>query len=179
MVKLDKSGLLKKIEKLQELDNSTITYGIFGDKANQLVNDGGKITVGHLARIHEEGRSYRHKGGNIAITGANGDVRHIHIKAGTIITIPSRPFFTNARIKIRTELAQILVTQFKLLWNNKNNVNNFLNQIGKYAKQTIMFEIQNGEFYPLGELQAFKKGNMRELIDSGQMMNAVDYQIKA
>ncbi len=157
MVKFDKSGLEKKIKKLEELNQITITYGIFGEKASQhSFGGGGGLPVGVVARIQEEG--LRSKDGKIRI--------------------PSRPFFTYAKIQIRRELPKILARQFKLLWGNNNSIDNFARQIGNYCKQTVVENIRDSSKYtPLSPITVRIKGNDIPLIDSGQMLKSVDFKI--
>lgn len=178
-VKLNKDGLLKKINNLNSINNAKITFGIFGDKAKQ-VHEGSYLSVGHIAKIHEEGRTIRYPNGaqltfKSAIT---GEYRTLNIPPGGTITIPARPFFFNSTLMIKAELLDVMRRQFKLLWANSNNVDNFLKQIGKFCKEKVQYEILNGKFVKLSELQVFIKGQGRPLQDSMQMYNAVDYKTK-
>jgi hypothetical protein len=50
MVKYWKDGLEKKIGCLKELNNATVRYGIFGDKAKELAGDKQNITMGQLVK---------------------------------------------------------------------------------------------------------------------------------
>lgn len=156
MVKCNKSGLENKIKQLEKLNQITITYGIFGEKASQRSAGGGGLPVGVVARIQEEGLRSR-----------DGRIR-----------IPSRPFFTYSKIQIRRELPKIIARQFKLLWGNNNSIDNLLRQIGNYCKQTVINNIRDSSKYtPLSPITVRIKGNDIPLIDSGQMLGSVDYKI--
>jgi hypothetical protein len=174
MAKYNNKGLLEKIAKLKELNNSSVRYGIFGDKANQPVNDGGRITVGHLARIHEEGRSFVLKHA-LTIPNRAGELRTLG--SGTRITIPSRPFFSSSHWALSEELPDVISRQFKLFILNKNSINNLLKQIGEVCKNTVQEHIKNTSFIPLNKLRVLEKGHGDPLQDSMQLYNSVDYKV--
>jgi len=178
-IKYNKDGLLKKIEKLNSLNNAKVTFGIFGDKAKQTHNNS-SLTVGHIAKIHEEGRTIRYPNGALLTfkSRITGEYRTFHIPPGGTVKIPARPFFFSGVVIIKAELWQVMRTQFKLLWSNSNNTDNFLKQIGKLCKDTIQNEIINGKFVKLSDLQIFIKGHDKPLQDSMQLYNSVDYQTK-
>jgi len=175
MAKLDKSGLLKKINSLNSLHNSSVKFGIFGNKAKEKHNNS-NLSVGQIARIHEEGRSFKLKS-NVAITNTSGEIRWLF--RGTKITIPSRAFFFSGTMNIKGSLLDVMRTQFKLLWVGSNNADNFLKQIGKFCKSEVQDAIKTFNGVPLNEyITVFKKGHNIPLIETEQLYNAIDFEVK-
>ncbi len=175
-MKKDISKLENLISKLSEIDSKKVKYGIFGAKAMMPASDGGRITIGKLARIMEQGRTYRLKGSVSIFSKLSGETRVLD--KGTLIHIPARPFFTYANIQIKKDFNKVFKIQFKLLMNNKNSANNMLNQLGKFASETVKDTMRNRALYaPLSDLQIWKKGNDTPLIDTGLLLNSVSYEV--
>lgn len=183
-MKFDKKGLESKLKSLKKINKSEIKFGIFGRNANKYDDDrwtisknGGRIKIGHLARILEEGRTFIHKGGIVRFRNHAGEERVWRIKPGTLIRIPSRPFFTFAFIKIKKELPIFFRKKFIEYINSNTYVERFLYPIGDFCSKTVKDEITNFQGN-ISELQAWKKGNNKPLSDSGKLLNAVDYEVK-
>ena len=118
-----------------------------------------------------------------------GEERVWRIKPGTVIHIPSRPFFTYAFTNIKKDIPGVAKIQIKLLMSNSSNVKNMLTQIGKYCSETVKKEISEFKGSVFNQLkdnsdkegqadQIWKKGHSQPLTDSGKLLEAVDFAIK-
>ena len=90
------------------------------------------------------------------------------------ITIPARPFMQMTFNNNQTKWAKILSTTLK---NNNLNVDLALNYVGDFAKADIRDTIEHGNFVENSARTIAIKGNDHPLIDSGEMMNSIDYEV--
>jgi hypothetical protein len=176
--KVNIDSIIKLHENLAILHKKYVKFGIFGSNANRPASDNSRINIGQQAVIMEEGRTIRYpNGARIRLENRSGEIRYLIIRPGGTITIPSRPFWTRSIKNIEKGIRKLLQTQFKLLVINKNSTENILKQIGIFCKEEVKSSITNESYEPLSELQIWKKGNSKELIDTSNMLNAVDYKI--
>ena len=90
------------------------------------------------------------------------------------INIPSRPFMQNTATKQKSKWSKLLVETLK---NNSVNVENALNILGDQAKSDIQETIEEGDFTPNSLRTVAIKGKDTPLIDTGEMLKSVDYEV--
>lgn len=88
--------------------------------------------------------------------------------------IPPRPFFT--RVVKRGEKTWGAALGRFLVKNNMN-VDNALFLMGELVKGEIQQEITSGNFKPLKPATVRRKGFSTPLVDTGHMLNSVDYEV--
>jgi hypothetical protein len=88
--------------------------------------------------------------------------------------IPPRPFFSNVVAKGRRTWGAALVT---LLEQNNYDAKKSLRMMGEGIKGEIQKEITNGSFAPLKPATVRRKGFDKPLVDTGHMLNSVDYEV--
>lgn len=89
--------------------------------------------------------------------------------------IPPRPFFSNVVAKGRRTWGQALVS---LLKQEDYDATRALQLMGEGIKGQIQNEINNGSFTPLKPATVRRKGFDKPLVDTGHMVNSVDYEVK-
>ena len=166
--------------RVKSLDGASVEFGILDPEAFMMVggSDDGthKISLGHLAHIMEEGRTYVHKGGSFSLTNKKGESVFVNIKKGSIIHIPARPFFSTAYYNNLNILKTMMADGFKSVLNGKKNARSVLSLIGRFMRTEIKSSIAGGNFVTLSLLQEWKKGHNRPLRDSGTLYRAVKYR---
>lgn len=95
---------------------------------------------------------------------------------GTSNGIPSRPFMRDSVDKHADEVNRMLEEQATLL---KRGVSakQILKNLGEFQKGMIQQEILDGQFEPNAESTIRKKKSDKPLIDTGHMLQSVNYQI--
>jgi hypothetical protein len=89
-------------------------------------------------------------------------------------TAPPRPFFRNAVDKYGDEWAPAIG---KLLKRNDMDVVRTLQMTGEAIKGQVQQSIKDTNHPPLAESTIKRKGFEKPLIDTGQMLDSVEYQI--
>ena len=91
--------------------------------------------------------------------------------------IPARPFIQPS-IKDNTDkYKKLMRKQAGLLLFRRTSLNNALSLVGEVAKADIQKYMLSANFKPLAASTIEAKGSSKPLIDSGQMRNAITYEI--
>lgn len=88
--------------------------------------------------------------------------------------IPPRPFFSNTVAAGKKKWGDALVT---LLKENDYDAKRSLALMGEGIKGEIQNAINNGSYTPLKPATVRRKGFDKPLIDTGHMLNSVDYEV--
>lgn len=88
--------------------------------------------------------------------------------------IPPRPFFSNVVAKGRKTWGKILAD---LLKTNDFDAKESLLLMGEGIKGEIQNSINNGAYAPLKPATVRRKGFDKALVDTGHMLNSVDYEV--
>jgi hypothetical protein len=98
----------------------------------------------------------------------------IHNYGAPAAGIPPRPFFSNVVAAGRKKWGNTLVS---LLKQNDYDAAKVLRLMGEGIKGEIQNSINNGSYTPLKPATARRKGFDKPLIDTGHMINSVDYEV--
>lgn len=126
------------------------------------VSNPGTLRVGFLS-----GATYP-DGTSVALVAA---VQNFGSPAGGI---PPRPFFSNMVSKGRRSWGPVLT---KILKENNYDAKKSLRQMGEVIKGELQDSIVNGSYVPLKPETVQRKGFAKPLIDTGHMLNSVDYEV--
>lgn len=147
--------------------------------------------VAYIAAIQEYGGTFNHPGGTRYITDAVINKRTLQVGTRFVgadfvgetevtkahkITIPPRPFF---RTMIAENSPQWGETLGKQLVATNYNVNRSLRLMGTEMKGQLQDSIRNWSTPSNAPSTIRKKGFNDPLIDSGEMLNAVDFEVKS
>lgn len=91
-------------------------------------------------------------------------------------TIPARPFVSKAWDDHSGELLKQAAKGFGSLLKGAS-AESICKEMGEFGVKIIVDEIDNGSFVPNAPSTIAKKGSDHPLIDTGQMKQAVDYEI--
>jgi hypothetical protein len=138
-------------QRVAKLGSVELHVGVVGEKASHLTADG-KLTMGELAAIHEYGAP----------------------AAG----IPQRSFI---RFTLHNKAGEILSHQFAGsgdLLEGKVTMDQALNKLGKLVAEEIKNSITGRQIkQDLKPATIARKGHDTALIDSGQLLDAIGYEI--
>jgi len=91
--------------------------------------------------------------------------------------IPSRPFLKQSVDNNIDEINQMLAEKKQEIMSG-GSAKQVLQDIGLFQKDLIQMEITEGSFEPNAESTVKKKGSDKPLIDTGRMLQSVNYKIK-
>lgn len=136
------------------------------DKLRQrLVGDNKVVHVGIPEGKHEE------DGTPVAMIAA------VHEFGSPSQEIPERPFLRITPVKHREKYVRLNRINLVKMLRGQTTVENALGQLGEMAKGDVQQEIRNGNFAPLKAETIRRKGSSRPLIDSGQMVQSVSWEL--
>lgn len=92
------------------------------------------------------------------------------------VGIPPRPFFTDMIAKRSPEWADAIG---KLLVANQYDAARTLDMIGEAVAGQLRKQIQDTNAPPLAASTIRRKGHAKPLVDTGQMLNSVDYKVQS
>lgn len=92
--------------------------------------------------------------------------------------IPARPFITPSITSNQEKYKKMLRAQAKQLIFRRVSLNTALSIVGEAAKSDIQKYMLSASFTPLKPETIKRKGSSKPLIDTGQMRNAITYEIK-
>lgn len=91
--------------------------------------------------------------------------------------IPERPFLRVAIRKNKDKYHRLNHVNLIKLIKGQTTVDTALSQLGEMAKGDVQQEIRNGDFAPLKPETVKAKGSSKPLIDSGQMVQSVSWEL--
>ena len=102
-------------------------------------------------------------------------VAAIHNYGAPKAKIPSRPFFSNMIADKSGQWPNMLV---KFMKDSNLDATKSLTQLGEVISGQLRDSINNGAYAPLRPATIARKGFDKPLIDTGHMVNSIDYDIK-
>lgn len=144
-----------------------------------------KINIKNIKKIDKQFKDISEKKIKIGITGDEKSEDGTYVRDyafwneyGTS-KIPARPFFRTALIfpKARGEVNDYVEKTLKEVL--KGNITGLksLDKIGLYCKGRVIKSISSGNWEPLSESTIKNKGKSKPLVDKGNMIKSVDYEV--
>jgi len=174
--------IVQKLEKAESvrvgfLENATYPDGKPVAQIAAIQEYGATITVAEhetsIFRSIDKNGEFRNNGRFVKISKANIETRHA-VPEHTI-TIPSRPFF---RTTIAAKSPAWGDDLAKAIKEKKYDAKQALAAMGQVISEQIQTGIVKFDGVPLATSTIRKKGFDKQLIDTGAMMRAVDYEVK-
>lgn len=91
--------------------------------------------------------------------------------------IPERPFLRVAIQRNRQKYVRLNRINLVKMLRGQATVDQALGQLGEMAKGDVQTEIRSGVFTPLKEATKKRKGSSRPLIDTGQMVQSIAWEL--
>ena len=91
--------------------------------------------------------------------------------------IPERPFLRVAVQKNRIKYVRLNRINLVKMLRGQATVEQALGQLGEMAKGDVQTEIRSGDFAPLKPATIKRKGSSRPLIDTGQMVQSIQWEL--
>lgn len=91
--------------------------------------------------------------------------------------IPERPFLRVAVQRNRQKYVRLNRINLVKMLRGQATVDQALGQLGEMAKGDVQTEIRNGDFAPLKPATIKRKGSSRPLIDTGQMVQSIVWEL--
>lgn len=92
-------------------------------------------------------------------------------------SIPERPFLRVAIQSNRQKYVRLNRINLVKMLRGQATVDQALGQLGEMAKGDVQTEIRSGVFTPLKEATKKRKGSSRPLIDTGQMVQSIAWEL--
>ena len=91
--------------------------------------------------------------------------------------IPERPFLRVAVQRNRQKYVRLNRINLVKMLRGQMGMEQALGQLGKMAKGDVQTEIRSGDFTPLKAATIKRKGSSRPLIDTGQMVQSIQWEL--
>ena len=91
--------------------------------------------------------------------------------------IPERPFLRVAVQRNRQKYVRLNRINLVKMLRGQATVEQALGQLGEMAKGDVQTEIRSGDFAPLKPATIKRKGSSRPLIDTGQMVQSIAWEL--
>ncbi|MGE4448574.1 MAG: hypothetical protein AB7E15_09785 [Azospira sp.] len=91
--------------------------------------------------------------------------------------IPERPFLRVAVQRNRQKYVRLNRINLVKMLRGQATIEQALGQLGEMAKGDVQTEIRSGVFTPLKEATKKRKGSSRPLIDTGQMVQSIAWEL--
>ena len=91
--------------------------------------------------------------------------------------IPERPFLRVAVQKNRIKYVRLNRINLVKMLRGQMGMEQALGQLGEMAKGDVQTEIRSGDFTPLKAATIKRKGSSRPLIDTGQMVQSIQWEL--
>lgn len=163
--KLDRAGgstatfesILKAIK---TIDKQSVKVGLLESKGGAAVPEGSPMTIAGIGAIHEYGTLYA--------TNADGEQ-----------LIPERRWLRGTFEQYKAELVEMQIKIAKGLLANKVKPEQALKLLGVWAANKVKFYVKGTDNVQpgLAESTIAAKGSTRPLVDTGLMINSVNYEI--
>jgi hypothetical protein len=109
----------------------------------------------------------------------NASLAYIHEHGSPAANIPPRPFLgPGVERSVGQIRAALVAGAQKFLGGDRGAINQSLNQAGLIAQGAVQQYMVSGNFAPLQAATIRRKGSSKPLIDTGQLRQAVTYQVK-
>ncbi len=94
-------------------------------------------------------------------------------------TIPARPFMDVMRTEYRDYLSKVAQTELNKIINGSGNSASFFSRFGVASKGCLQRAmLQSDRYRPNADSTIKRKGSSRPLIDTGTLINSVDYEVR-
>lgn len=91
--------------------------------------------------------------------------------------IPERSFLRTAIQRNRKTYARLNKINLVKMLRGHMDAETALGQLGEMAKGDVQFEIRSGDFVPLKPATIKRKGSSKPLIDTGQMVQSISWEL--
>lgn len=142
-----------------------IDMTVFDELKKRLVGDGKVVHVGI-----QEGKKET-DGTPVAMIAA------VHEYGSPSQGIPERPFLRVAIQKNRTKYVRLNRINIVKMMRGQMQMEQALGLLGEMAKGDVVTEIKSGDFAPLKAATIKRKGSSRPLIDTGQMVQSMQWEL--
>lgn len=116
-----------------------------------------------------------HKNSSLKVS----QIAYIHEFGSPINNIPARPFFYSGVSNARDRIGNLARYYGGLVADGKRGaIKNGLEDIGAEAVRSIRRKLFQGPFEPLAPSTVERKGHDTPLIDTGQMLDSIEYQVR-
>jgi len=88
------------------------------------------------------------------------------------------PFIRNGIAKGKSKLDKLRIDLIKQYITNSASLDTLLNKLGLLGKSLIQKEIKTVTSPALSETTTLRKKSTKPLIDTGQLLNSIDYEVK-
>lgn len=151
-----------------KIKGCSVEIGLFGEGATPADN------VAYRGFINEYGIE-------IVITEKMRGYLHViglHVKATTDkVVIPSRPFMRETFEKNETKIFELIDEWYTKLVEGTIDLHGFFTRIGVLVEGLTKISIRSGEWTKNHPITIENKGSSKPLIDSGEMLNSVKFEI--
>lgn len=173
-------ALMRRLKEIAEKagDGGTLRTGFL---ENATYPDG--TSVARVAATHEFGADIPHPGGTRYVIGSDGMAHFVSndfvgpvhgVTKPHMIKIPPRPFFRTMIAEKSKDWPRALGALAK---NNDYDIDKTLGQMGEGIKGQLQESIRHLDSPALSPVTVARKGFEKPLVDTGHMMNSVDYEV--
>lgn len=183
MASVELKGGQTLVRRLEEMAKKVGAGGVLrtGFLENATYPDGTPVAL--VAATHEFGANIPHPGGTRYVIGSDGMAHFVSndfvgpvhgVAKPHTINIPPRPFFRTMIAEKSKDWPRALGALAK---NNDYDIDKTLGQMGEGIKGQLQQSIQKLDGPPLKAATVARKGFDKPLVDTGHMMNSVDYEV--
>ncbi len=101
----------------------------------------------------------------------------VHELGSIKANVPARPFIAPSMKKNTVKYAKIMAKQAPKILLGRKTTAQVLDDVGGQAVDDIRDYIRTANFTPLSPVTIAAKGSDKPLIDTGEMMDAIDYEV--
>lgn len=102
----------------------------------------------------------------------------VHELGSIKANVPARPFIAPSMQNNSYKYAGMMAKDARKILLGRKTTAQVLDDVGAEAVKDIKTYIRIADFKPLAPATIAAKGSSKPLIDSGEMMNAIDYEVK-
>lgn len=136
------------------------------------------------------GEAGQRKVARVGLVGANASANHdgvtnaelaaIHTFGALAMKLPARPFLAEGVIADSRQIGDVAAIAARRLANSKASPDQVMGLIGEAAVAAVRRYISTGSnLAPLSAKTIAAKGSVRPLVDTGQLVGAISYDVKA
>lgn len=151
------NGSLSRIQRAMRSITGRIEIGYFNKMHTS--KDGERVSMSIIAHTHEFGRG----------------PRSFPVPMGRI---PKRPYISPVLESNKGKYLRLAGSQITPVLLGRQSFKGGIDKIGRTAIRDIQLYMVNGTFAPLSPLTIKKKGTTKPLIDTGQLLQSIDYKVK-
>lgn len=161
----DDQGYNKILRELSRIGNPGITVGIHGeDDRPYQRGQGAPVTTAQIGTFHEFGTLDRFEDSSGAGGGGKG--------------VPQRSFLRSTVDENRKKYADLISRGVGQVLDGRMNIKRALGLVGAKVSGDVQKKIASGIDPPLAQTTIDRKKSSKPLIDTGQLRQAIDWQVE-